>query len=211
MLFRGEDIPRQGAQGLMWLTAYQECAQAEYTGIALEYGTLPIDRMIGALRAQELDIVGDGQRGLARGAFVEHRRGHRRDAELARHIGARAREHHEIRLHERHLVLLDALRAPLALGHSAAYGESIAALERHWFAPLLAAALTVGLKRGGLLMSLLVLPLYMPTLIFGAEVVKRGAAGLAVGTPLALLAGITAGALALLPIAAAAAIRVNLR
>jgi heme exporter protein B len=73
------------------------------------------------------------------------------------------------------------------------------------------AALTVGLKRGGLLMSLLVLPLYMPTLIFGAEVVKRGAAGLAVGTPLALLAAITAGSLALLPFAAAAAIRVNLR
>jgi heme exporter protein B len=73
------------------------------------------------------------------------------------------------------------------------------------------AALTVGVKRGGLLMSLLVLPLYMPTLIFGAEVVKRGAQGLAVGTPLALLAGITAGAVALLPFASAAAIRVNLR
>ena len=73
------------------------------------------------------------------------------------------------------------------------------------------AALTVGLKRGGLLMSLLVLPLYLPTLIFGAEVVKRGAQGLAVATPLALLAAITAGSLALLPFAAAAAIRVNLR
>ena len=73
------------------------------------------------------------------------------------------------------------------------------------------AALTVGVKRGGLLMSLLVLPLYMPTLIFGAEVVKRGAAGMAVATPLALLAGITAGAVALLPFASAAAIRVNLR
>jgi heme exporter protein B len=73
------------------------------------------------------------------------------------------------------------------------------------------AALTVGLKRGGLLMSLLVLPLYMPTLIFGAEVVKRGAVGMAVGTPLALLASITAGSLALLPFAASAAIRVNLR
>lgn len=73
------------------------------------------------------------------------------------------------------------------------------------------AALTVGLKRGGLLLSLLVLPLYMPTLIFGAEVVKRGAGGLAVATPLALLAAITAGALALLPFASAAAIRVNLR
>jgi hypothetical protein len=39
----------------------------------------------------------------------------------------------------RHLVLLDALRAPLALGHTAAYGESLAALESEWFAPLLAA------------------------------------------------------------------------
>ena len=73
------------------------------------------------------------------------------------------------------------------------------------------AALTVGLKRGGLLLSLLVLPMYVPTLIFGAEVVKRGAMGLATATPLALLAGITAGAVALLPFAAAAAIRVNLR
>ncbi|MFT4149710.1 MAG: heme exporter protein CcmB [Paracoccaceae bacterium] len=73
------------------------------------------------------------------------------------------------------------------------------------------AALTVGLKRGGLLLSLLVLPLYVPTLIFGAEVVRRGAEGLAVGTPLALLAAITAGSAAALPFAAAAAIRVNLR
>ncbi len=73
------------------------------------------------------------------------------------------------------------------------------------------AALTVGLKRGGLLLSLLVLPLYVPTLIFGAEVVKRGADGMATATPLALLAGITAGAAALLPFASAAAIRINLR
>lgn len=73
------------------------------------------------------------------------------------------------------------------------------------------AALTVGLKRGGLLMSLLVLPMYMPTLIFGADVVRRGAAGLPLGAPLALLAGITLAATALLPFASAAAIRVNLR
>ncbi|MBN2630738.1 MAG: heme exporter protein CcmB [Rhodobacteraceae bacterium] len=73
------------------------------------------------------------------------------------------------------------------------------------------AALTVGIKRGGLLLSLLVLPLYVPTLIFGAEVVKRGALGMEVGVPLLLLSGITAGAVALLPFAAAAAIRVNLR
>ncbi|MGO4915378.1 heme exporter protein CcmB [Pseudogemmobacter sp. W21_MBD1_M6] len=73
------------------------------------------------------------------------------------------------------------------------------------------AALTVGLKRGGLLLSLLVLPLYVPTLIFGAETVRRGAEGMAVSTPLLMLAGITLGAIAVLPFAAAAAIRVNLR
>ena len=73
------------------------------------------------------------------------------------------------------------------------------------------AALTVGLKRGGLLLSLLVLPLYMPTLIFGAEVARRGAEEMALGTPLALLAGITCGTIALLPFASAAVLRVNLR
>lgn len=73
------------------------------------------------------------------------------------------------------------------------------------------AALTVGLKRGGLLMSLLVLPMYIPTLVFGADVVSRGAQGLAVATPLALLAGITAGAVALLPFASALVLRINLR
>ncbi len=73
------------------------------------------------------------------------------------------------------------------------------------------AALTVGLKRGGLLLSLLVLPMYVPTLVFGAEVVSRGAQGLSIGTPLALLAGITAGAVALLPFASALVLRINLR
>lgn len=73
------------------------------------------------------------------------------------------------------------------------------------------AALTVGLKRGGLLLSLLVLPLYVPTLIFGAEVARRGALGMETSTALLMLAGITAGAVALLPLAAAAVLRVNLR
>ncbi|SIS91369.1 heme exporter protein B [Roseivivax lentus] len=73
------------------------------------------------------------------------------------------------------------------------------------------AALTVGLKRGGLLLSLLVLPLYVPTLIFGAEVARRGADGLAVETPLLMLAGLSFGAVALLPFASAAVLRINLR
>lgn len=73
------------------------------------------------------------------------------------------------------------------------------------------AALTVGLKRGGLLLSLIVLPLYVPTLIFGAEVARRGAQGQPLETPLMLLAGITLASVALLPFASAAALRVNLR
>lgn len=73
------------------------------------------------------------------------------------------------------------------------------------------AALTVGIKRGGLLMSLLVLPLYVPTLIFGAEAARRAAEGLNATTPLLFVAGITAGVLALMPFAAGAVLRVNLR
>jgi heme exporter protein B len=73
------------------------------------------------------------------------------------------------------------------------------------------AALTVGVRRGGLLLSLLVLPLYIPTLVFGAEVVRRGAEGVALGVPLALLSAISLGAAALVPFAAASALRVNLR
>lgn len=73
------------------------------------------------------------------------------------------------------------------------------------------AALTVGIKRGGLLLSLLVLPLYVPTLIFGAEAARRGATGADVSTPLLLMAGISAATVALMPFASAAVLRVNLR
>ena len=73
------------------------------------------------------------------------------------------------------------------------------------------AALTVGLKRGGLLLSLLVLPLYVPTLIFGAEMARRSIDGLEATTPLLMLAGITCAVIALLPFASAAVLRVNLR
>jgi hypothetical protein len=39
--------------GLMWLSVEDECPQAEYTGIALEYGTLPLREVIDALRADQ--------------------------------------------------------------------------------------------------------------------------------------------------------------
>jgi len=73
------------------------------------------------------------------------------------------------------------------------------------------AALTVGLRRGGLLLSLLVLPLYVPTLIFGAEAVRRGADGLDPSSALILMASITVGSFAILPFATAATLRINLR
>ena len=73
------------------------------------------------------------------------------------------------------------------------------------------ASLTVGLKRGGLLLSLLVLPLYVPTLIFGSEAVSRAAAGQGNATPMLLLALITLGSLAVLPFACAMTLRGNLR
>jgi hypothetical protein len=40
-------------RGLMWMAAYEECAQAEYTGIALEYGTVPVMDVMNALRADQ--------------------------------------------------------------------------------------------------------------------------------------------------------------
>lgn len=73
------------------------------------------------------------------------------------------------------------------------------------------AALTVGIKRGGLLLSLLVLPLYVPVLIFGADAVRRGAEALSTTTPLMILAAISLFAVATLPFAAAAVLRINLR
>ena len=73
------------------------------------------------------------------------------------------------------------------------------------------AALTVGLKRGGLILSLIVLPMYVPTLIFGAEAVRRGAEGADALVPLMLLAAISLGSAAILPFAAAAALRANLK
>ena len=73
------------------------------------------------------------------------------------------------------------------------------------------AALTVGIKRGGLLLSLLVLPLYVPTLIFGAEAARRGAMGMQHDTYLIMLAGITFATIALMPFASAAVLRMGLR
>ncbi len=73
------------------------------------------------------------------------------------------------------------------------------------------AALTLGIRRGGLLMSLLILPLYIPTLIFGVSAVNAVIVGPApFGTSFMILVALSLATVVLSPIAAAAAIRVNL-
>lgn len=79
------------------------------------------------------------------------------------------------------------------------------------FLGAIGAAVTVGLRRGGLLLSVLVLPLYLPTMIFGARAVAEAAAGRDPWPAFLLLGGVTLGVLAGAPFAAAAALRVNLR
>ena len=73
------------------------------------------------------------------------------------------------------------------------------------------AALTVGIKRGGLLLSLLVLPLYVPTLIFGANVASKGLADISNNSALLILTAVTLAAFSILPFASALVLRINLR
>lgn len=70
-------------------------------------------------------------------------------------------------------------------------------------------ALTVGLRRGGVLLSLLVLPLYVPVIIYGASAVANAATGLPAAAQLYFLAALLVLALTLAPIAAAAALRIS--
>jgi heme exporter protein B len=73
------------------------------------------------------------------------------------------------------------------------------------------AAITVGVRRGGLLLSILVLPLYIPTLVFGARAVERALMDLSPWPALLLVAALTLFTAALAPFASAAALRINLR
>jgi len=70
------------------------------------------------------------------------------------------------------------------------------------------AALTLGLRGGGALLSLLVLPLYVPVLIFGAGAVEAGAAGLGATAHLSLLGALLLMALVFAPWATAVALRI---
>jgi heme exporter protein B len=72
------------------------------------------------------------------------------------------------------------------------------------------AALTLGLRGGGVLLSLLVLPLYVPVLIMGAGGVEMAAAGMGAQGHLLLLAAMLVGAAAFAPWAIAAALRISM-
>ena len=69
------------------------------------------------------------------------------------------------------------------------------------------AALSLGARRGGVLLSLLVLPLYIPVLIFGVAAIEAAIAGLPARPHLLLLGALLAAALPLAPLAAGAALR----
>jgi len=69
------------------------------------------------------------------------------------------------------------------------------------------AALSLGARRAGVLLSLLVLPLYIPVLIFGVAAVDQAVAGLAIRPHLLILAAFLVAALPLAPWAASAALR----
>jgi len=70
-------------------------------------------------------------------------------------------------------------------------------------------ALTVGIKKGGVLLSLLVLPLYIPVLIFATGAIEAAALGMPYAGHLAIIAALLVGALTLTPFAIGAALRVS--
>lgn len=72
------------------------------------------------------------------------------------------------------------------------------------------AALTVGVRRGGVLLSLLVLPLYIPVLIFGVAAVSAAEAGTPVVSYLLVLSALFVASLGFAPLAAAAGLRAAL-
>ena len=75
---------------------------------------------------------------------------------------------------------------------------------------LIGAALSVALRRGGLLLPVLVLPLTVPVLIFGVAASNAAVTGMSFGAPFMVLCALTLGSLVLGPLAAAAALRQGL-
>lgn len=73
------------------------------------------------------------------------------------------------------------------------------------------AALTVTLRKGGLLLSLIIMPLYVPVLVFGATAVTASIDGVPVSGHIAVIGAMLALSLVLAPAATAGALKINLR
>jgi len=77
------------------------------------------------------------------------------------------------------------------------------------FIGAIGAALTVGVKKGGVLLSLLVLPLYIPVLIFATSAIDTAVMNLPYGGQLAIIGAMLVGALTLAPFAISSALKVS--
>jgi len=111
------------------------------------------------------------------------------------------------------LLMAPLLALFLAMPAAAVYALEITLLVGTPLLSLIGAigvALTVGLRRGGVLLTLLVLPLYIPVLIFATNAVSAAAAGMPVEGQIYFLAALLALALTLAPLATAAALRISL-
>jgi heme exporter protein B len=111
------------------------------------------------------------------------------------------------------LILVAPLLAVLLHLHESSYGALMLTLLLG--TPVLSllgaigVALTVGIKKGGVLLSLLVLPLYIPVLIFATSAIDTAAMNLPYNGQLAIIAAIFFGSLTLAPFAVSAALKVS--
>ncbi len=111
------------------------------------------------------------------------------------------------------LILMAPLLAVLLHLHESSYGALMLTLLLG--TPVLSllgaigVALTVGIKKGGVLLSLLVLPLYIPVLIFATSAIDSAAMNLPYNGQLAIIAAIFFASLTLAPFAVSAALKVS--
>ncbi|GAA5193471.1 heme exporter protein CcmB [Ferrimonas gelatinilytica] len=111
------------------------------------------------------------------------------------------------------LILIAPLLAVMLHLDSGAYGALMATLlvgtPTLSLIGAIGVALTVGLPKGGVLLSLLILPLYIPVLIFATGAIDAASMNLNFGGHLAILAAILIGALVVAPVAISASLRVS--
>jgi heme exporter protein B len=96
--------------------------------------------------------------------------------------------------------------------YPALLGSMLAGVPAISFLGSIGAALTLRARRGGLLLALLVLPLYVPTLIFGISAVSNAVSGpQGASSSFLILSAVSLAALVLGPVASAAALRVQMQ